>query len=147
MRRTVTRRLPYAPEALFDLVLDVERYPEFVPWITRLRAWNRRAGEGVCSFDAEAEVRFSLVRERFATRVRGDAKALEITVDLIDGPFRRLHNRWRFLADGQETELSFLIDFEFGPRFLTRLLNANMDAASDRLIACFEDRARALYGG
>lgn len=147
MRKTVTRWLPYAPRALFDLVLDVEQYPAFVPWITRLRVWNRRADMAVTRFDAEAEVRFTVVRERFATRVQGDANALQVTVDLIDGPFRSLHNRWGFVADGEGTALSFLIDFEFGPRFLTRLLNANMDAASDKLIACFEARAKALYGG
>ena len=147
MRHSLTRVLPYQPRQLFDLVGDVERYPEFVPWVKSLRAWNRReAGEGVSELDAEADVGFSIVHERFATRVRLDAPRLAIDVDLISGPFRRLQNRWRFAAHPRGTELSFEIDFEFKSRLLTALLAANFHYAVERLVGCFEARARALYG-
>ena len=99
MRHSLTHILPYTPDQLFALVGDVDRYPEFVPWVTRLRSWNRRpGGEGVTLLDAEADVGFAIVRERFATRVRLDEPAMTIDVDLISGPFRRLKNRWRFAA-------------------------------------------------
>jgi len=143
----LTRNLPYEPRQLFDLVGDVERYPEFVPWVLRLRTWNPRAeGEGVSLVDAEAEVGFSFIHERFATRVRRDTPALAIDVDLISGPFRRLQNRWRFEPRPGGALLRFAIDFEFKTRLLDVLLAANLHHAVDRLVACFEARARALYG-
>ena len=148
MRHALTRALPYEPRQLFDLVGDVERYPEFVPWVLRLRTWNPRAeGEGVSLVDAEAEVGFSFIHERFATRVRRDAPALAIDVDLLSGPFRRLQNRWRFEANPRGGALlSFAIDFEFKTRLLDALLAANLQRAVNRLVACFEARAQALYG-
>ena len=147
MRHSLTRRLPYTPGQLFALVGDVERYPEFVPWVTRLRAWNRRTdGEGTTLLDAEAEVGFSIVRERFSTRVRLDEPASVIEVSLLSGPFRRLSNRWSFRPEGDGAELTFEIDFEFKSRLLHGLLSANFNRAVTRLVACFEDRARVLYG-
>ena len=148
MRHSLTRILPYQPRQLFELVGDVERYPQFVPWISRLRAWNRRPdGEGITLLDAEAEVGFSIVHERFSTRVRLDEPALAIDVDLLSGPFRRLANRWRFKDHPNGAELRFEIDFQFKSRLLERLLAANFERAVNRLVRCFEDRAKALYGG
>lgn len=98
------------------------------------------------TLDAEAQVKFSIVRERFATRVRLDAQARTIEVSLISGPFRRLENRWSFKPEPEGVELTFEIDFEFGSRFLQGLLAANFEKAVTRLVACFEDRAEVLYG-
>ena len=147
MRHTLRRILPYEPRQLFELVGDVERYPQFVPWVTRLTAANIRPdGEGVTLLDATADVGFSIVRERFATRVKLDESALAIDVDLISGPFRRLKNRWRFNDHPRGAELTFEIDFEFKSRVLSALLAANFHHAVNRLVGCFEDRARRLYG-
>ena len=147
MRHSLTHILPYQPRQLFDLVGDVERYPEFVPWVRRLGARNRReAGEGVTTLDAEADVGFSIVHERFATSVRLDEPNLCIDVDLISGPFRHLKNRWRFAPHPQGTELRFEIDFEFKSRLLTTLFAANFRYAVDRIVGCFETQAKALYG-
>ena len=147
MRHSLTRTLPYRPDQLFDLVGDVERYPDFLPWVTRLQASARRSdGEGVTVLDAAAEVGFSIVHERFSTRVRLDEPAQAIDVDLISGPFRRLSNRWRFKEHPTGAELRFEIDFEFKSRLLEHLLAANFHRAVNRLIGCFEDRARVLYG-
>jgi coenzyme Q-binding protein COQ10 len=147
VRHSLTHILPYQPGQLFDLVGDVDRYPQFVPWVTRLRSWNRRPdGEGVTLLDAEADVGFSIVHERFATRVRLDEPNLAIDVDLISGPFKRLQNRWRFKPHPQGAELTFEIDFEFKSRLLSALLAANFHHAVNRLVACFEQRAARLYG-
>ncbi len=148
MHHSLTRVLPYTPAQLFALVGDVERYPQFIRWITGLRAWNRRPdGEGVTLMDAEAQVKFSVVRERFATRVRLDEPALAIDVNLLSGPFRKLRNRWRFSPHPQGCELSFEIDFEFGSRFLENLLAANFENAVAKIVNAFERRAMSLYGG
>ena len=139
--------LPYTPDQLMSLVGDVERYPEFVPWISAMRTWNARdLGEGVDTLDAEAGVGFSFLKERFATRVRRDEAGRQIDVDLLSGPFRKLANRWQFYEDAGGTRIEFDIDFEFRSRLLDGLLRANFHHAVDRLMGCFEDRARALYG-
>jgi coenzyme Q-binding protein COQ10 len=147
LRHTLTRVLPYEPKQLFALVGDVERYPEFVPWVTRLRTSGRReTAPGVTELDAEAEVGFAIVRERFTTRVRLDEPACAIDVDLISGPFRRLKNVWRFRPHPDGSELTFEIDFEFKSRLLDALLAANSQRAITRLVGCFEARAKRLYG-
>jgi len=143
----VTRILPYAPEQLFRLIGDVDRYPEFVPWITSMRTWNARdLGDGVDQLDAEAGVGFSFLRERFSTRVRRDGVNRQIDVGLLSGPFRKLTNRWRFIPEGEGTRVEFDIDFQFKSRLLEGLLSANFHHAVERLMTCFEDRAKALYG-
>jgi coenzyme Q-binding protein COQ10 len=132
---------------LFDLVGAVELYPQFVPWVSDMRVSNRRAGgEGITLLDARAQVGFSIIHESFATRVRLDEPDLAVDADLISGPFRRLETRWRFREMDGGAQLSFLIDFEFGSRLLQALLAANFEWAVARLIGCFEQRAKALYG-
>jgi coenzyme Q-binding protein COQ10 len=151
-RHTLTKVLPYAPDQLFRLVGDVDRYPEFVPWLTTMRTWNPHEIEpGVNCVDAEAGVGFSFLRETFATRVIRDANQRHIGVNLIRGPFRALKNDWWFKphppeSGGQGTQIDFSIEFEFKSRLLDAFLAANMDRAIDKLIACFEARAQALYG-
>ena len=143
----VTKVLPYQPDQLFDLIADVEAYPEFLPWVSSLRAWNRTGPmDGIHSVDAEAKVGFAIVRETFATRVTMDQAARTIEVSLLYGPFRRLRNLWRFVPDPRGTRVEFEIDFEFKSRLLDTILAANLRHAADRLIGCFEARARRLYG-
>lgn len=147
MRHHVSKILPYTPDQLFALVGDVNAYPEFVPWITSMRTWNaRRLGEGVEAVDAEAGVGFSFLKERFSTRVRRDHVGRQIDVDLLSGPFKRLANRWHFYEDKGGTRVEFDIDFQFKSRLLEALLAANFSHAVDRLMECFESRAKALYG-
>lgn len=147
MHHHVSKILPYSPEQLLDLVGDVNRYPEFVPWINGMRTWNARdLGDGIDTLDAEAGVGFSFLRERFATRVRRDRQSQRIEVGLLSGPFRKLVNRWAFFDDPGGTRIEFDIDFEFKSRLLDGLLRENFHHAVDRLMNCFEDRAKALYG-
>jgi len=145
-RHVVTRVLPYAPEQLFTLVGDVEAYPSFVPWITAMRTWNASESGDISSLDAEAQVGFSFLREKFATRVRRDKADLSVGVSLLYGPFKRLSNQWRFSPHPDGTTVDFAIDFAFKSKVLDALLAANMDRAVDKLIACFEARAALLYG-
>ena len=143
----VTRILPYTPEQLFELVGDVARYPEFVPWITSMRTGTVRSDvEGVSVVDAEAAVGFTFLKERFTTRVKRDANRHEITVSLISGPFRKLRNLWVFHPDQAGCRVIFDIEFEFKSKLLDMLLAANFDRAVNKLIACFQARAETLYG-
>jgi coenzyme Q-binding protein COQ10 len=147
MRHHVSRILPYSPDQLCALVGDVARYPEFVPWITAMRVdQTRDLGEGRSSLFAEAGVGFSFLKERFGTNVVRDSTARKIEVSLVSGPFKRLQNAWVFRPHPSGCEVVFDIDFEFKSRVLDLLLKANFGLAVDRLIACFESRARVLYG-
>ncbi len=147
MRHRVTRILPYTPDQLFALVGDVERYPDFVRWITAMTVGETRETEpGVSVLDAEASVGFSFLTERFSTRVKRDTGKRQIDVSLLSGPFKHLYNRWKFLPHGAETEVVFDIDFEFKSRLLDAMLKANFSAAVDKLMASFEARAQTLYG-
>ena len=147
MRHHVTRTLPYSPEQLFALVGDVDAYPQFVPWITGMRTWNTRTdSQGMHWTDAEAQVGFSFLRERFSTRVRRDPGSRQIDVALISGPFKTLRNQWRFAPDGEGARIDFDIEFAFKSKMLETLLSANFEHAVDKLMGCFEARAKALYG-
>jgi len=139
--------LPYTPDQLCALVGDVQRYPDFVPWITSMRTWGaKESPDGSNTLDAEASVGFSMLTERFATRVRRDPVNRMVTVSLISGPFKRLVNEWRFVDDPRGTKIEFMIDFEFKSRLLTMMLEANFNRAVEKLINCFDARAQALYG-
>ena len=149
MSRThhVERVLPYRPDQLFDLVGDVRAYPKFIPWISAIRVGQeQREGDCVSVLDADAEVGFSVIRERFATRLRRDAGELVIDVKLITGPFKTLLNHWRFEPHPTGAKIFFDIEFEFKSKLLDLMLRANFDYAVQRLIGCFEARAKALYG-
>jgi len=143
----VERVLPYTPEQLFALVGDVRAYPEFIPWIRSIRLSPlRQEGDHATVLDADASVGFSVINERFATRVRRDEAARQIEVNLISGPFKKLLNQWRFVSDPLGTRILFDIEFEFKSKLLDLMLRANFDYAVQRLIGCFEARAQTLYG-
>ncbi|MBX7247738.1 MAG: SRPBCC family protein [Caulobacteraceae bacterium] len=145
-RHSVVRMLPYAPEELWAMVGDVDRYPEFVPWITAMRTWNRHGdGEGVEVLDAEATVGFKFLKETFATRVRLNRNDLSVGVSLLHGPFKRLSNRWRFEPHAMGAKVIFDIDFAFRTGLLDAMLAAHFDRAVARLMGCFEARAAVLY--
>lgn len=132
---------------MLALVGDVDAYPQFVPWITALKTWNlQTAADGTQVVDAEAQVGFAFLKERFATRVTRDPAEGAVRVDLLYGPFKRLQNVWKFSPHPTGTQVDFFIDFEFRSRLLESLLAANMHRAIERLVACFEARAAELYG-
>jgi coenzyme Q-binding protein COQ10 len=143
----VTRVLPYTPDQLAALVADVESYPRFVKWVTAMRVWNRRdEAPGISVLDAEAQVGFSFLTERFSTWVRHDRTVPSVEVGLIRGPFRHLKNRWTFHPDPTGTRLEFMIDFAFKSPILNAMLQANFDRAVSALIGSFEAEAKRRYG-
>ena len=146
-RHHIEKILPYTPDQLFALVGNVDAYPEFVPWIQSMRTWNARSeGEGISLVDAQAGVGFAFLKEKFSTRVRRDAGARQVDVQLLSGPFKHLANRWRFVEVEGGTKIEFDIDFEFKSRLLSGMLAANFHHAVDKLMSCFEARAKTLYG-
>ena len=142
----VTRIVGYDRHDLAALVADVRHYPDFVPWVTSMRVWNQREEDGVAHLDAEAQVGFSFLKERFSTWVRHDPLKPVVEVGLIRGPFKHLKNRWEFHDDPKGTRLEFMIDFAFRSPLLNAMLAANFDRAVNALIRCFEAEAERRYG-
>src|SRR5690606_18480072 len=137
------RHLPYRPEQLFDLVADVERYPEFLPWCIGARIRNR--SENVIVADLMIGLR--MIRERFTRRVTLDREKLRIDVAYTEGPFKYLDNHWVFEPDGHGgTNLDFYVDFEFRSVILQKLIGVVFHEAVKRMVGAFEARAKELYG-
>ena len=136
------RQLPYTAEQLFDLVADVERYPEFLPWCLGARIRERQADVIV----ADLLIGFKMVRERFTSRVVLD-RPNRIDVSYTDGPFRYLNNHWTFepQPDGG-CVIDFYVDFEFRSRMLQKIIGVLFNEAVKRMVGAFEGRARQLYG-
>ncbi len=132
---------------MFDLVADVERYPEFVPLCRALKVRQRISEpEGVEIVVADMTVAYKFVREAFSSRVTLDRPNLQILVEYLRGPFRNLENRWSFHPTGEHTcEVEFFISYEFKSRALGLLMGSMFDAAFRRFAAAFERRADAVY--
>jgi coenzyme Q-binding protein COQ10 len=144
--RTI-RRVKHSPEEMFDLVADVERYPEFVPFCERLTV-RKRQSDGVRDvLVADMTIGYKMVRETFTSKVTLDRTALEIRADYLDGPFRTMDNRWTFRSlDGGGSEIVFAIDYEFKSRALALLMGTVFDRAFRAFAHAFEMRADKIYG-
>ena len=142
-----TRRVRHAAGDMFDLVADVERYPEFVPLCQSLRVRSRKAADdGIEVLVADMTVAYKLIRETFTSRVTLDRPNLRILVEYLDGPFQRLENRWTFKPLGEaESEVEFFISYEFKSRMLGMLMGAMFDTAFRRFAEAFERRADRIY--
>ncbi len=136
------RYVPYRPDQMFDLVAEVDKYPEFLPWCRAARI-VRREGD---LFYADLVVAFRMFRERFRSKVLLLPK-YGIDVEYIDGPFKYLNNHWRFKqAPDGGCIIDFYVDFEFRSRLLQTLMELLFNEAVQRMVRAFEARARSLYG-
>jgi coenzyme Q-binding protein COQ10 len=141
------RKVPHSAEQMFDLVADVERYPEFVPFCERLEVRaRRREGEREVLI-ASMAVGYKLLRESFTSKVTLERPALTIRADYLDGPFRTMENRWAFTPrDAQRSEIFFCIHYEFRSRTLDALMGRMFDRVFRHFAHAFEARADAVYG-
>jgi coenzyme Q-binding protein COQ10 len=142
------RYVQHSASDMFDLVADVERYPEFVPLCRSLRVRKRSSDSaGNEIIIADMTVAYKLFRETFTSRVTLDRTNFEILVEYLEGPFQKMNNRWKFRAASQDAcEVEFFIVYEFRSRALGLLMGAMFDAAFRRFSAAFERRADLVYG-
>jgi coenzyme Q-binding protein COQ10 len=141
-RHLETKPLPYSPEQMFDLVADVGRYQEFLPWVVATRIRQRTEH----SILADLIVGFGPLRETFTSRVALD-RPQSIDVDYVEGPLKQLHNSWRFKPDGKSGCLvDFCVDFTFRSRTFEAIAGRMFGEAVRKMVAAFETRAAALYG-
>ncbi len=166
-RHAETRSLPYSPKQMFDLVADIGRYPEFLPWCLAARVTGRENGVLL----ADVVVGKGLFRETFHSRVTlsgggawdsaGDGAQAEagegagegeghgpprIDVEYIKGPMREMANHWVFRAADGGTEIDFLVEFNFHSRVLDAVIGTVFDHVVSHMVDAFEKRADVLYG-
>ncbi len=137
-----TRQLPFSAEQMFDLVADVESYPQFLPWVVATRV--RRQGE--TAMTADMLVGFKSLREKFTSEVELDRPGL-VRVHYLDGPLRDLDNRWTFTPlESGGCEIFFSVDFSFRNKMFESLAGQYIDRAFRKMVLAFEQRAEELYG-
>ena len=143
------RRVKHSAPQMFDLVADVERYPEFVPLCRALKVRQRKSEpDGIEVLVADMTVAYKLIRETFTSRVTLDRRNLQISVEYLNGPFSRLENRWTFRPAGERScDVEFFISYEFKSRMLALLMGSMFDLAFRRFAAAFEQRADLVYAG
>lgn len=140
-RHQETRPLPYTPEQMFDLVADVGRYPDFLPWVTAVRIRSNSPEAMV----ADVIVGFKGLRETFSSRVLKE-RPDHIRIDYLEGPLKHLNNDWKFEADGQGgCRVHFCVDFAFKNRVFEMLAGQVFDRAVRKMVNAFEERAARLY--
>jgi coenzyme Q-binding protein COQ10 len=142
------RRVQHTATQMFDLVADVERYPEFVPLCSGLKIRSRTPKpDGTEVVVCDMTVSFKLIREAFTSQVTLDRQNLKIRVEYLRGPFSNLENRWSFEPKSDNAcDVGFFLAYEFKSRMLAMLMGTMFDAAFQRFAAAFEKRADAVYG-
>ena len=141
------RRVDHSASEMFDLVADVERYPEFVPLCSALKVRQRMVKpDGTEVLVADMTVSFKLVKESFTSRVTLDRAILKILVEYLNGPFRQMENHWIFRPISEHTsEIEFFISYEFRSRMLGAVMGAVFDVAFRKFAEAFERRADAVF--
>jgi coenzyme Q-binding protein COQ10 len=142
-----TREVRHSPQAMFDLVADVERYPEFVPLCERLVVRSRTPGaDGTEVVVATMTIAYKVFRESFTSRVVLDPAQRRIDVTYLDGPFRVMENRWYFEPTATGARVEFYLHYEFRSRTLALVMGAVFDRVFGRFAQAFEARADQLHG-
>lgn len=142
-----TRQIPYTPAEMFDLVADVEQYPHFFPLCEALRVRSRERKGDKEVLVAAMDIGYRAIRETITSRVTLDRRNMAVLVELVDGPFRHLENRWKFTeADGGGTDIRFFMAYELKSVMLQLLVGGLFDKAFRRCVGAFEGRAREIYG-
>ncbi|MBT6415940.1 type II toxin-antitoxin system RatA family toxin [Candidatus Puniceispirillum sp.] len=135
------RVVPHTPEQLYALVLDVQKYPQFLPWCLAARVKSQNESE----LTADLIIGFNMFRETFTSFVEFDSNKFEINVRYAEGPFKHLTNNWRFLLHEDGCEIDFYVEFEFNSRLLQSVIETLFTEAVRRMVRAFETRADELY--
>lgn len=141
-----TRHLPYTAQQMYDLVADVAKYPEFLPWCAAARI-RRSYAEGPAQvMEADLIISFKVFRERFGSRVTLFPEDKRIDTEYLDGPFKYMKSDWHFQdAEAGGSSVSFHVDFEFKNAILQGIIGVVFNEAMHRIVQAFENRAAALY--
>ena len=135
------RLLAYSAEQIFDIVIAVNHYPNFLPWCMSATVYETQNQ----TFDADLVIGFKMIQETFRSHIEFE-RPHWIEVSPISGPFKKMHNRWKFEAcDKRSCMTDFYVDFEFRSRLLNAMIGVLFYEATRRMVSAFEKRARELY--
>ncbi len=140
-----TKLLPYTAQQMYDLVADVGKYPEFLPWCAAARVRRTLPAEGAVVMEADLVISFKVFRERFGSRVTLWSDDYRIDTEYIDGPFKYMKSTWSFRDVEGGCEVSFFVDFEFRNAILQSVIGLVFNDAMQRIVRAFERRAAVLY--
>jgi len=140
------RLVKHSPDRMYDLVADVEKYPQFLPLCEALVIRSRKERDGKTLLVADMTVGYKAIRETFTTQVLLNPAERAIDVKYIDGPFKYLDNRWRFEASAEGcSAIHFFIEYEFKNRLLGAVMGSMFDRAFRMFAEAFETRADKIY--
>jgi coenzyme Q-binding protein COQ10 len=137
--------MPYTAQQMYDLVADIDSYPEFLPWCAAVRPRKVIPQDEKIIVDADLVIAFKVFRERFGSRVTLKPNQTTIDVEYLDGPFKYLNNHWVFTNVDGGCEADFFVDFEFKSKILQVLIGVVFGEAMQRIVRAFEARAQQLY--
>ncbi len=140
-QHTEQQHSPYTPTQLFDMVADVEKYPEFLPWCRAARVMNKTE-EG---FFGELIISFAHITESYTSKVTTNREAGTIEVIMVKGPFEHLTNNWKFTAIEGGTQIGFALDFKFRSKILEKLIGSLFSKATAKMVTAFKERSNQLY--
>ncbi len=142
-----TRHLPFTAQQMYDLVADVEQYPQFLPWTAAARIRSTREDGNAVVMLADLVISFKVFRERFGSRVTLYPEARKIDTEYLDGPFEKMVSNWAFQeADDGGCNVSFHVDFAFRNKLLQTTATIFFNDAMQRVVRAFERRAAELHG-
>ncbi|MCT4634709.1 MAG: type II toxin-antitoxin system RatA family toxin [Rickettsiales bacterium] len=131
---------PYDAKFLFDLVADIESYPEFLPWCVAARINDRKNN----IIYAELVIKYKLFRSSYVSKVTLIPNK-EIVVELADGPFKNLQNHWKFTPNANGVDAEFMLDFTLKSKILNNIISNEFDYYSNKLIDAFLKRAALIH--
>ena len=147
MKHSETRSLKYSSDQMFNLVADIENYPNFIPWCKALKIKSRtnNHNKGSEVLVADMMISFKIFKEIFSSKITLDPRLNEITVEYIDGPFKFLRNSWKFTEANYGSDVKFNVEFEFKSKIMQGLIGVVFNEAMRRIVRSFEKRADQLY--
>ena len=142
---SIKKIIPCKKEQLVEMVLDIEKYPEFVPWCIEGKAYNKNESFVVITFSGDLKVGKSILNETFSSHVSYYKEKDMIIVTNLDGPLKNLKNEWKFKEVNNSTQLEFYVDFELKNPILNGIMKKSFELGLNKIAKAFEERAIKLY--
>ena len=142
---SIKKEIPCTKEKLIKMVLDIEKYPEFVPWCLGGKIHSKNDKGNTIEITADLTIGKSFFNETYKSFVIYDKTSHSIHVTNMEGPLKHLENKWFFKKKGNNSEVSFHVDFELKNRILNLLMIKSFDAGLKKIAEAFEKRAIELF--
>ena len=145
-KASVKRSIECSKNQLIDLVLDIEKYPIFVPFCLDAKIYEKKEDGDFLLIIADLTIGKGPFKDTYKSDVKFNKKKDTIYVTNLDGPLKYLENKWQFKEDNKITEVSFEVDFELKNRFLNIVMTKSFQFGLDKIADAFQKRAEELFG-